>query len=118
MKLTPFFTVLNQIKVYHWQTKSYSEHRALNSAYEELDELFDKFVECYMGKKGREEKKSEYVIKLKSYDSNFTLDLNYIFDKFTEIINSMVDDSDTELLNIRDEILGEFDKLKYLLTLK
>jgi len=25
---------------------------------------------------------------------------------------------DTDLLNIRDEILGEFNKLKYLLTLK
>ena len=32
--------------------------------------------------------------------------------------NMLSPSNDTDLLNIRDEMLGEFNKLKYLLTLK
>ena len=30
MKLSVVFTVLNQLKIDHWQTKSFAEHKALN----------------------------------------------------------------------------------------
>ena len=43
--VSPLLTILNQIKVYHWQTTSFSEHKALDMAYESLGELVDEFVE-------------------------------------------------------------------------
>tara|TARA_B100000700_G_scaffold213992_1_gene235288 strand:+ start:104 stop:475 length:372 start_codon:yes stop_codon:yes gene_type:complete len=41
---------LNDIKAYHWQTKSYSEHENLQEFYEKFDELNDRFVETWQGK--------------------------------------------------------------------
>ena len=41
---------LHDIKAYHWQTKSYSEHENLQEFYEKFDELNDRFVETWQGK--------------------------------------------------------------------
>jgi hypothetical protein len=53
---------------------------------------------------------------------NLSGDVEQIIDGYIEVLVGMTDalDSqrDTDLLNIRDEILSEFNKLKYLLTLK
>ena len=48
-----FMTMREQIKLYHWQTKSYSKHKATDMILVSLDELIDKYVEVYMGKYGR-----------------------------------------------------------------
>ena len=44
---------LQQIKLLHWQTKSYARHKAYDDIYHSLGDLVDKFVEMYMGKYGR-----------------------------------------------------------------
>ena len=41
----------NQLRIFHWQTKSYSQHKALGKAYETLDGLIDTFVETALGGK-------------------------------------------------------------------
>jgi hypothetical protein len=38
-------TIQNQLKIFHWQTKSYAEHKALDDAYGTLTDLFDEFLE-------------------------------------------------------------------------
>lgn len=38
------------VHILHWQTKSYPEHQALGSFYEELPELVDSLAEKIMGK--------------------------------------------------------------------
>jgi DNA-binding ferritin-like protein len=43
--ITKFLTLHNQLKVYHWQTDSYAQHKALGDAYEAFDEYIDRFVE-------------------------------------------------------------------------
>ena len=47
-----FLQLLMTVKVYHWKTKSYSEHKATDELYHELNEYIDKFVEVMLGKKG------------------------------------------------------------------
>jgi len=42
----------NQAHVFHLQTKSYAEHKALNDYYDEVVSLFDGIVESYQGKYG------------------------------------------------------------------
>jgi len=42
----------NQIHIFHLQTKSYAEHKALNDYYDEVLGLFDSLVESYQGKHG------------------------------------------------------------------
>jgi hypothetical protein len=46
------FKTRNQAHLAHWKTKSYAEHQALGSFYDELIDLLDKLVEACQGSKG------------------------------------------------------------------
>lgn len=112
-------TLLNQLKIYHWQTKSYAQHKAFGDAYDSLDELVDAFVEVFIGKYGSIENTDGYNVKLSDYSEKSVITF---IDKMIEFCNvdmiRPLKDSDTDLLNIRDEMLATLNKLKYLLTLK
>ncbi|NBP16848.1 hypothetical protein EBU95_21085 [bacterium] len=122
MKLTHFFTVLNQIKTFHWQTRSYAQHKTLDKAYDSLNDLFDEFVEVYLGRYGRDDTKKEYVVKFQSYDfasgAELRVKLSDLFDGALSIINEMVGEGNSDLQNIRDSIKGEFHRILYLLSLE
>jgi len=46
MNLVEFFlTIQNQLKIYHWQTESHAEHKALDKTYNKFTDLSDKFIE-------------------------------------------------------------------------
>jgi glutaredoxin 2 len=110
-------TIRNQIKVYHWQTKSFSRHKATDDLTSKLDELIDEFVETYMGKYGRPKVSGSIHI------SNFTEAGARSFvaqkRKYLEVdLPKKIKSTDTDLLNVRDEILGELNKVLYLFTLQ
>ena len=112
MKLSVVFTVLNQLKIDHWQTKSYAEHKALGTAYEAFDELFDKFVEVYYGRFAIDTEQKMYTIKSDSYTNDtiarYTAMRDSILDYFDTIVQEYGD-----LKNIVDEIEAEFNHLLY-----
>lgn len=118
MIVTNLLTLHNQLKIHHWQTKSYAEHQALGSAYGEFTDLIDEFIETLMGKYGRVKSESGFKIELSNYEDLGTMDF---VDKYIDyLVNEVpkgLEESDTDLLNIRDEMLGTLNKLKYLLTL-
>jgi DNA-binding ferritin-like protein len=108
-----------QMKINHWQTKGLARHKAFGKFYDTLGGLIDTFVESAMGKYGR------FVLD----EESKTLQLNNLSDiEMKGLINTVreslvmmseqLDPSDTDLLNIRDEMLGEVNKLSYLLTLE
>jgi hypothetical protein len=109
-------TIQQQMRVFHWQTHSFAQHEAFGSAYESLDKLVDNFVEVYLGK-------SQSRITANSL--NITLSVNVepieflsnCIEYFNQF-NTVFEESDSDLLNIRDEMLAVINKLKYLLTLK
>lgn len=107
-----------QLRIFHWQTQSYAEHKAFGGAYEALDDLIDTFVETFMGAFGKSKPTSTFNITLEPLDSPDTV--RDIIDDFEYYLRGMDSELETltELLNIRDEIMGEVQKLKYLLTLK
>ena len=118
MKLiTPFLKILNQIKIYHWQTTSYSQHKAFDKTYKNLSDLVDEFVEVFMGKYGRSKASTHYVIELENFDDNYAAAIDDYIKYLIEITEEVDVTSDTDLLNIRDSMLGELNRLKYLLTL-
>jgi len=112
MKLSVIFTVLNQLKIDHWQTKSHAEHKALGKAYEELDELFDKFVELFYGRTGIATDKVLYTVKSDSYSGK--LIERYIEMKKTvvEYLNN-ISQNYKDLQNVAADIEGEFNHLIY-----
>jgi hypothetical protein len=108
-----------QFKFLHWQTFGDAKHRAYGDIYDMLGDKIDDFVESMMGKYGRPEFDPEFSIMFQDMSA---LSVQNFLDGITEFLVSMTDrlDSryDTDLLNLRDEMLGGINKLKYLLTLK
>lgn len=115
-----FLTIQNIIQIYHWQTKSYSRHTASGNYYETISGLIDKFIESYQGKYGRFSlDQNNSKISLMIEDNNQIIDFIKNFIKFlTNDLPKYVESTDTDLLNLRDEMLGESNKLLYLFTLE
>jgi hypothetical protein len=108
-----------QFKFLHWQTFGDAKHRAYGEIYDSLGDLIDKFTETMMGKYGRVDFDPEFSLMFQDIKS---LSVQNFMDGITEFLVGMTDqlDSryDTDLLNLRDEMLGDINQLKYLLTLK
>lgn len=115
---TTLMQMQNQYKILHWQTMSFSQHKSFDEIVTSLSENIDEFIETYMGKYGRVIAAGSFNLNLANYkDADFiTLTDSYI--NFMISLSGMLDSSkDSDLLNIRDEILGSLNQLKYLLTL-
>ena len=108
----------------HWQTKSYTEHKALGKCYEALDPLIDQFVEVYFGAHDRHTAvassgESRAPLELADYGDITPQELIEDGIAFVKTeVEKYVDEDDTDLLNIRDEMLGVLNQTKYLLSLK
>ncbi|MCF8339777.1 MAG: hypothetical protein K9I82_02295 [Chitinophagaceae bacterium] len=111
--------IQTQFRFLHWQTKSYAKHIAYGEFYENLDDLIDTYVEVCMGKHGRPDFQEEFSLLFKDIK---TFSLQDLLDDSTNFIVGISDKldakKDTDLLNIKDEILAEINKLKYLVTLE
>ena len=108
----------NQVKYFHWQTKSYAQHQALGRVFDSITELIDTFVETLMGKYGRPSTKGQKFEMFDLEDVNIEEWTGGVCDLLISFSDVLDDVQDTDLLNVRDEMLQEFNQLKYLLTLK
>ncbi len=120
-----FLTILNQIKLYHWQTISYPRHKATDDLYSSLGGLVDKFVEVLHGRLSNTDPK--YRITLEPTKNAITLnnmtdatgnDLLVNIRKYLESNELKIAiNGASELINIRDEMLCEVNKTIYLFSL-
>jgi hypothetical protein len=109
----------NQLRIFHWQTKSYAAHKALGKAYESLDELIDTFVETALGRKEASFINGSITINLFDSGKLTHEDALETYKAFlSEFSQKLSPDNDTDLTNIRDEMLGVLNHTSYLLTLK
>ena len=113
--------IRDQLKFYHWAgTDLYSRHVASDSLVNSLTEKLDKFIETMQGNENKKltfSKKSivftvENDISIVKLLQNFKIWLSNTLPKY---LNPKT--SNTDLLNIRDDILGEVNKTLYLFTL-
>lgn len=116
-----FFQLREQIKVYHWQTHSYSRHKATDDVITALDESIDEYVETYMGKYGRPRlTASTNTVRITNLSEGSIV--KFIKSAITHLQGPLVKRldprADTDLLNLRDEMLGDLNKLLYLFTLR
>ena len=112
----------NQVKVIHWQTEGYAEHKALDKLFDLLNSQNDRWVETFMGKYGRVHFGLGYRdIDLKNIDQLGQGIVPYLKD-WIKRLNQVRDlyfnrSVDSDLSNIFDEIFGEINKSCYLLSL-
>jgi hypothetical protein len=108
-----------QLKFLHWQTKSRAKHKAYGKLYDSLGDLIDNFVEACMGKHGRPSYQGGYTIQGQDISEisvqNFVDGVCIFLIELTGVFDPQID---SDLLNLRDEMLHGFNKLKYLLTLE
>lgn len=115
-----FFAMRCQIKLYHWQTTSYARHKATDDVIDSLDKVTDEFVEVSMGKYGRPQlPKSKQVIRVANRGEKDIVAYVRGCIKFIQgPLTKGLTPTDTDLLNLRDEMLGHLNQLLYLFTLK
>lgn len=104
-----------QIHVFHWLTTSYAQHKALGDLYDGIHDLTDNFMEVYMGKYGRNI--GANTASMITYNSANVSDSITTFESFLVGLTTELDPTDTDLLNIRDEMLDLVHLTQYLLTL-
>lgn len=103
-----------QVKVMHWGTESFAQHKATCDTYASLDAAIDALVESYQGYTGRIKIGGQYTI-LNYEDMNLDPWLDSAMEH-TNALRGMIEYSD--VLNLLDEILAILTKFKYLLSLK
>ena len=118
-----FLQILNIVKLYHWKTHSYATHKATDELYTNLNANIDSFVEVLLGKHGDRVNLTHVKhIALKDFTSqnDFRTELGS-FKKYLVDLNdnkALKSMSNSDLYNIRDEILANINQILYLLTFK
>ena len=115
-----FLEVLNQVKLYHWRTRKYSEHKATDELYERLGGHIDRFVEVLLGKDGSRMPLKHTLTVYDGVDSTGALRRKLgDFVRFLGELDRMLDAAgrDSDLLSIRDDILSDVNQFLYLLSL-
>jgi hypothetical protein len=116
--ITNLLTIQNQMRVFHWQTQkkagSFAQHEAFGTAYEELDPLIDDFIEVFQGKKGALMGKQGFTIKLVNLSDDAESFIDDAIEYFRVYLPKSLDSNvDTDLLNIRDEMMAILNQTKY-----
>jgi len=118
-----FFEMLLMVKLFHWKTTSYPTHKATDDLYTKLNENIDSFMEVLFGKSGlRTDLMSNKNIRL--IDLNSSEALKREIEGFKGYLVGLNDNAtmtimaNSDLYNIRDEILGDLNQFLYLLTFK
>ena len=124
--VTQMLQMLITTKLYHWNTLSFSVHKATDELYGELNTLIDQFVEVLLGKHNNVSERNKHeILSVKTLHMNNYKDTS-MFKKEIETYKKYLiglskhfnNGENSDLLNIRDEILATLNKISYLLTLK
>jgi hypothetical protein len=116
-----YFTIMrDQMKFYHWSTKSFARHSASDKFVSSLSDKMDRFIEVMQGVEGKRivlpsnnknsfdnETDASIVKSLKAFRE-------WLSDDLPKYLNNKSDN--TDLLNIRDDILADVNNTLYLFT--
>lgn len=117
-----FLEMLHTIKLFHWKTTGYAIHKATDDLHSKLSDNVDSFVEIMLGKHGgRIQLQAETTLTVKDYSSNAVESFKKEIEQYKEYMRGLTNvldaSKDSDLLNIRDEMLGQLNQFSYLLTL-
>jgi hypothetical protein len=117
-----FLEMLIMIKLFHWKTFDYSTHKATDDLYSNLNGNVDKFIEVLIGKTGiRTDLLKVKHLRMVDLSNNEQLKEKLL--NFKKYLVNLKDNTfmkkmeNTDLYNIRDEILSDLNQFLYLLSL-
>jgi hypothetical protein len=108
--------LLSQIKLYHWATMKYSQHKALDKLHEDMSDHIDIFVETYIARFKKQPLKKFKIISHSDSDvSNLIEYLEHERDVLDKMQKHFTKTS--ELQNILQEMVASIDTSIYLCKL-
>lgn len=126
-----FLELLNTIKIYHWSTLSYPTHKATDELHVKMSELVDSFIEIYIGHCARGGRGAGAGVPVFKFKSEKDASIEFCECKSPDAFCKVLDDNIvhleglterlngyTDLINIRDEMVGALAQALYLLRLK
>jgi DNA-binding ferritin-like protein len=105
--------MLHAVKLHHWRTHDYSVHKATDNLHEALSEQVDSFVEKLLGSKHTRSNLTS--LRMNAY--NTLPALKRRVEHYKRYLRGMPASLGTDLLNIRDELLGSLNQFSYMLSL-
>jgi DNA-binding ferritin-like protein len=112
--------MLMTVKMYHWRTHSYAQHKATDELYERLNKHIDTFVEVYLGKS--EDRLYEMDQRLHLYNFENVNDFKKKMHGYRRMLQDMnrifTHSTDSDLLTVRDELLIDVNQFLYLMTFR
>tara|TARA_B110000967_G_C18878003_1_gene559495 strand:- start:887 stop:1348 length:462 start_codon:yes stop_codon:yes gene_type:complete len=113
-----FLELLNMVKLYHWKTYSYAQHKATDELYESLNKHIDKFIEVLLGKDSSRIHMVSKKIKLIDFNNaaDFKSRIYSFREFFTQMDKNFNKKRDTDLLTLRDDLLIDINQFLYLMT--
>lgn len=119
--VTMFLQMLNTVKLFHWKTSSFAQHKATDELYSNLNANIDTFVEIMLGKTGgRVNLTGQKSLPLLDYTNvaDFKREVNKYKEFLIDMNKNFTTNNNSDLMNVRDEILGNLNQFSYLLTFK
>jgi hypothetical protein len=115
-----FFGLRNNLYFYHLSTTKYARHVAVGDLVDTFDDLIDNFLEILFGKYDRPHNDfADMDIKVSLMnDAKALFRLQKYIDWLNTELPKLIPPSDSDLLNIRDEMVGKLNNSKYLFVLE
>ena len=109
---------INQIRLFHWKTTSYARHKATDEYMEVVNPIIDHIIESLQGGRG---KRITNIFTTKYQSIQEDTVILYLETEKYWLENHMpilLDKTETDIFNLRDELLAALKRLLYLFTLK
>lgn len=114
---TILFHARQQAHFWHFETKSFSEHKALNDFYDKILDLTDQLIETYLGK-GKKIDFGHIRMTFHAYNHNRVTEYLKKLARYIVRAKKPLKDSDSDINGILEEILGLVNHTLYMLSLK
>lgn len=105
----------NNVNLYHWGTQSYARHKASDRLFKALLELIDKFMETLQGAANQRVRMDSAALEVQTYGDAQMVEYLRVFAMWlTTDLPQLLRPESTDLLSIRDEMLGQINQTLYL----
>lgn len=122
LQIAKILSIAANVKAIHVKTRRYSQHMALDEAFDDFNDAMDNFNECVQGyyrrKTGKQLDLSNQEIKFVLPDDDKVFEaIKKLEDDFREASNPLVAGI-SPLVSLQDDVLNAFFQLYYRLDLK
>jgi hypothetical protein len=112
-----FLEILDIVKLYHWKTNVFAQHKASDELHEKLSSSVDLFIEALMGKYQKRIKSIQHLIQREPIGEKSFKKRIFAFRDFLVHLDKELDSNeDTDVLSIRDTMLADVNQFLYLMT--